>query len=163
MSKEYFLQLANYNIWANHIVFSWLNQIDDEQWTLKIISSFTSVRETALHLASSENLWHERLDKKGATVLPTTFKGSKKDLINLWQKASEDLKLFVENLDESKLPEILHYKNTKGLEFNLPIYQILAHVFNHSTYHRGQLVTMLRQAGFTGVGSTDLTSYYRQL
>jgi len=42
------------------------------------------------------------------------------------------------------------------------VYEILSHVFNHSTYHRGQLVTLFRQVGFTDVTSTDLLLYYRK-
>jgi uncharacterized damage-inducible protein DinB len=42
------------------------------------------------------------------------------------------------------------------------LYEIIMHCMNHSTFHRGQIVTMLRTAGVTNLFSTDLITYYRE-
>jgi uncharacterized damage-inducible protein DinB len=47
-----------------------------------------------------------------------------------------------------------------GGEGQMEFQQTFSHVVNHSTYHRGQLVTLLRQTGFTQLSSTDLATYY---
>jgi uncharacterized damage-inducible protein DinB len=161
MTKQYFITLADYNVWANDIVHSWFDKITDEQWEQPIVSSFKSIAETALHTAGAEMIWLDRLNKVEKPVfLPTLFKGSKQDAIVVWRKTSFGLKSFIENLDENRLEEILSFKRTTGDTLELQFYQIFAHVLNHSTYHRGQIVTMLRQAGYTDVRSIDMSTYF---
>jgi uncharacterized damage-inducible protein DinB len=163
MTKQYFIQLADYNLWANDIVHSWLNNITDEQWEQTVISSFNSIATTTLHVASAETVWVDRLNKAVAPVwLQSDFKGSKNETLDVWNEASKNLKSFIENFDETKLPVNLHFKRLNGDAYEMPHYQVFAHVFNHSSYHRGQIVTMLRQVGFDGVGSTDMLAFFRK-
>jgi uncharacterized damage-inducible protein DinB len=162
MDKNYFLALANYNIWANQIVIDWLEQITDEQWTMSLVSSFNSVQETVLHIISAENVWVSRFQHiENPEWLQATFKGSKDEHIAKWKNVSQNLKSAIEKVTDETLAAPLQYKRLNGQVFNTPLYQLLAHVFNHSTYHRGQLVTLLRQAGFTNIGSTDLLNFQR--
>lgn len=162
MSKNYFSALANYNVWANQIVIDWLEQITDEQWTMPLVSSFNSVQETVLHIVSAENVWVSRFQHiENPEWLQATFKGSKDQHITKWKLVSKNLQAFVETVTDATLVAPLEYKRLNGQVFNTPLYQLLAHVFNHSTYHRGQLVTLLRQAGFTNIGSTDLLNFQR--
>jgi uncharacterized damage-inducible protein DinB len=163
MTKNYFIELADYNIWANDIVHSWLDKITDEQWEQPIVSSFDSIAATALHIAGAETIWLDRLNNTAAPVwLPTIFKGSKKEALDVWNKASANLKSFVADFDETKLQINLSFKRLNGDAYEMPHYQAFAHMFNHSSYHRGQLVTMLRQAGFTDISSTDILRYFRK-
>lgn len=161
MSKQYFIELAGYNIWANNIVIGWLESINDEQWNQVIISSFNSVQETVLHIISAEYAWGQRLMKQEFTWLQSSFKGTKQEHSDLWKFSSQQLKDFIEQFDEAELTTNLDFKRLNGQSYSMPYYQILAHTFNHSTYHRGQLVTMLRQANFTNTSSTDLIGFYR--
>jgi uncharacterized damage-inducible protein DinB len=163
MTKQYFLELADYNVWANNIVNSWLDNINDEQWSKYVESSFNSIGETVLHVAGAETIWLDRLNKVASPVwLPSVFKGTKDETIELWKKSSAGLKKNVESFDESVMIEKLAFKRINSDKYEMPHYQVFAHVFNHSTYHRGQLVTMLRQVGFTNVGSTDMLGFYRK-
>ena len=162
MTKQYFIELADFNIWANDIFCSCLEKISNEQWNEKIISSFNSIQETVLHIISAETAWLERLQKKEkVTWLQMEFKGSKEEHIVLWKKASKQLKDFIVSFDESKMNDMFSFKRFNGEENTMKYYEVFAHTFNHSTYHRGQVVTMLRQAGFTNIQSTDLLGFYR--
>ena len=163
MIKQYFLEVADYNIWANDIVLSWINNITDEQWGKHVVSSFNSIAETVLHITSAESIWLERLNKAESPVwLQTSFKGTRKDIIDLWKKASAGIKKNLEDFNESAMMEKLVFRRINGDRYEMPHYQVFAHIFNHSTYHRGQLVTMLRQVGFTEVGSTDMLGFFRK-
>ena len=163
MTKNYFTEVAEYNVWANNIVWGWLDQISDEQWNQNIVSSFNSIGETALHIVSAETIWLDRLNKVDAPVwIQSTFKGSKEETIELWKRSTAGLKKFMDEFDEAGMMDILVFKRINGDRYEMPHYQVFAHIFNHSTYHRGQLVTMLRQAGFTNVGSTDKLGFYRK-
>ncbi len=164
MTKNYFIQLANYNAWANDIVHSWLDKINDEQWQQPIVSSFKSIAETVVHTAGAEKGWLERLNKMEKSMsLAAEFKGTKQEAIAIWKKASFDLNTFVENLDETKLNDNISFMRPDNKSYELAHYQIFAHVLNHSTYHRGQLVTMLRQVGFTDVRTIDMSTYFWSL
>ena len=161
MTKPYFITLAEYNIWANDSVHSWIDKIGDDQWEQVIVSSFPSLSATALHTAGAETIWLDRLNKVAEPRwLPNIIKGGKAEVREAWKNSSASLKSFIEKFDETKLEDRVSFKRPDGNTYSLEHYQIFSHVFNHSTYHRGQIVTMLRQAGFTGVHSIDLSTYF---
>ncbi len=162
MTKNYFIQLADYNIWANNIVHSWFENITDAQWEQPVVSSFESIAVTALHIADAETIWLERFNQEPVPVWrPFVFKGSKQEIQEVWKKSSQGLRSFIENFDETKLTVKLSFKRFNGVAYEVPHYQLFAHVFNHSTYHRGQIVTLLRQTGFTGISSTDMSGFFQ--
>ena len=162
MTKKYFLELADYNIWANNIAIDWLHQINEEQWKQAIISSFSSIEQTAIHIAGAEKIWIDRwTNVQNPVFLTAEFKGTKNDLIAIWKKSSADLKSFIEKYPEENYQQPLTFKRLNGEEYQMEFAQTFSHIINHSTFHRGQLVTMLRHAGFIKVTSTDLITYYR--
>lgn len=164
MTKNYFIQLADYNIWANTIFMGWLRQINDEQWNQFAESSFKSIAETVVHTISAEKIWFERLTEvQNPVFLLSVFKGTKEEALEIWEKTSQNLKSFIETLDETQMQKVLRFVRPDNKTYELEYYQVFAHVFNHSTYHRGQLVTLLRQAGFTGIHSTDVSTYFWSL
>ncbi len=161
MTKKYFKEIAEYNLWANTITCDWLEQITDEQWNKEIFSSFNSIQETVLHIISAEKAWLQRFKKQPVEWLQSTYRGTKNEHIKLWKDNSAELKAFIDAFDENDLNKNLDFKRLNGDAYSMPYYQLFAHVVNHATYHRGQLVTMLRQAGFRNVSSTDLLGVYR--
>ena len=164
MNKAYFTTLADYNIWADSIAIEWLNQINDEQWEQVITSSFSSIRQTAIHIASAEKIWIDFWENAPNPVyLSTEFKGTKSDLIKIWKESSVGLKNFIEQYPEENYQEPIRVIKPNGEEGSMEFWQTFPHMINHSTYHRGQLVTLLRQAGFTNFSSTDLFTYYRMI
>jgi uncharacterized damage-inducible protein DinB len=162
MTKTYLLELANYNIWANDKLTNWLTQISSEQFEQPLMGSFKNIHETTLHIVAAEQIWHERLQNNVSEWLGLTFEGDKELMLKTWKRTSHDLKQCIQDLPEEKLMEKFAFSTRDGTPFNMERYKALAHVFNHSTFHRGQLVTLLRQVGFTGVSTTDLINYYRE-
>ncbi|WP_044221431.1 DinB family protein [Chitinophaga pinensis] len=162
MHKQFLLAIADYNTWANGIAIEWLQQISDEQWQQVISSSFPSVRQTAVHIASAEKVWIDFWHNVADPVyLSAGFEGSRQDLITIWENASAGLKRFIENCAEEDCQRPVVFKWPRGGEMQMEFSQTCVHVFNHSTYHRGQLVNALRQVGFTKLSSTDMATYYR--
>lgn len=162
MNKKYFLTLAGYNIWANNIAIEWLEQINEEQWNQNIISSFNSTRQTGIHIASAEKIWIDFWKNVPQPIyLSTEFVGSKNDLIEIWRRASTGLKTFIETYPEENYLKQITFRYPGGGKGQMEFWQTFSHIINHSTYHRGQLVMMLRQSGFTNFSSIDLATYYR--
>lgn len=161
MNKKYFMALAGYNSWADDKAMDWLTQISDEQWKQVSASSFNSIEQTAVHIASAEKVWIDFWNNASAPVyLSATFQGTKDDLIEIWKKASAGVKNFIERHSEEMYLHQVNFNYPRGGNGNMEFWQTFAHIVNHSTYHRGQLVTLLRQAGFTKFSSIDLATYY---
>ena len=159
--KDYLLELARYNVWANARLADWLTQISTAQWVHAFDGSFKSLEATALHIASAEKIWFERLEGQPQPFLSLAFQGDRSEVLSVWKAASANLERYLATSSEENLAGTFTYRNLKGDEFTDQRYKVLAHVFNHSTYHRGQLVNYLRETGFTAVESTDLINFYR--
>jgi uncharacterized damage-inducible protein DinB len=71
-----------------------------------------------------------------------------------------DRRAYLDDLVGETIEATLHYRSTQGDPFTMPLDSLLVHCANHSTYHRGQLVTMLRQAG-AAPPNTDYTQFIR--
>jgi len=161
MTKKYFTELVNYNIWTDNIIIEWLKQLTEEQWEQDITSSFSSIKQTAIHIVSAKKVWIDFWTKKPDPVyLSVKFNGTKDELIAIWQKASDDLHYFIENYPEEDYQQPITVLYPNGKEVKMIFWQTLPHFVNHATYHRGQLVTMLRQAGFNNFSNTDLFTYF---
>jgi uncharacterized damage-inducible protein DinB len=162
MNKKYFTELADYNIWSDNKAIEWLNQINDEQWNQVINSSFSSIRQTAIHIVSARKIWIDFWQSVPNPVyLSAEFKGTKEDLIEIWKTASVHLKAFMEEYPEENYCRQISLKKPNGEAEQMEFWRTFPHMINHATYHRGQLVTLLRQAGFTKFSSTDLFTFYR--
>ncbi|MGB3075794.1 MAG: DinB family protein, partial [Chitinophagales bacterium] len=90
------------------------------------------------------------------------FAGTKEELTAGLMASSKALEAKAISYDKKQLNQEVSYKTLKGITGISPVYQILMHVSNHGTYHRGQLVTMLREAGKTEIPATDLIAFYRE-
>lgn len=161
--KKYFLSLVSYNAWANHKLAAIIIDSGEDAALMLQKSSFATIRETAFHIWDAEGIWLKRLRGESLDEWPSkNFTGTSSEGMNLMVAGSRDYLNYVEALDEKDFSSVIHYTNIKGVAFQNSIEEILAHVMNHSTFHRGQLVTMLRGAGCTNLKSTDLIAFYRE-
>ena len=133
-------------------------KLTEEQLTQEMKSSFPSIRATMLHIMEAQDIWLERFDGHSPSSWPT-FTGTSADLIEGLRKSSKALEAKVKSYDKKGLKKEVSYITLKGIAGNSQVYQMFAHVANHGTYHRGQLINMLRQLGTDKVPQTDF-SYY---
>ena len=161
MTKTYLLELADYNIWANDKLIDWLSQISVEQFEQPLVGSFKNIHETTLHIVAAEQIWQQRLVNNVSEWLGITFEGDRTMMLETWKTTSNDLRQYILDASEEELAGKFAFSTRDGTPSYMERYKALAHTFNHSTFHRGQLVTLLRQVGFTDVSTTDLINYYR--
>jgi uncharacterized damage-inducible protein DinB len=162
MNVEDFRSLYDYNSWANHRMLDSCSTLNGEQFTRDLGSSFRSVRDTLAHIYGAEWLWFERWHARIPMALPSP--ADFPDLQTLrerWAEHERNLDTYIASLTPSELQRIIKYKNTQGVPFEGPIWPMLQHVVNHSSYHRGQIATLLRQLGAKPV-ATDLIVFYRE-
>jgi uncharacterized damage-inducible protein DinB len=152
-----------FNTWANNQVAQVLRELDDEIFFRENKSSFPSIAMTALHMWGAQFIWLKRMEGLSLGAFPHV--GLRDKIISLdgLVQSSEDIQKFIESKDEAFLTSTYAYKNLKGDPFEDSYEDTLFHVVNHSTYHRGQIITMLREAGVANVVSTDLIHYLRTL
>ncbi len=161
--KKLLEQYAAYNFWANQRMADIINDLTDEQLKKEIVSSFPSIYETGLHLWSTENIWWQRLKMMEPQVWQSTvFTGSVLELTSNLISQSKQWKEWVDVATEAALQHEFIYKNSKKDQFKQPAAEMLHHLFNHQTYHRGQLVTMFRQVGISQIPNTDLIAFLRK-
>lgn len=151
---------TDYNRWANALMAEWLSTATDEQMQREINSSFNSLRSTVLHIWSAEYLWLQVLKGESYEDNPTRdYLGSTQELLTNWLQASESFHSYVATLSTDALKGKI---GSSGDRAPLDVIDIIQHCMNHSTYHRGQLITMGRQAGLDTPPQTDFIFYVRQ-
>jgi uncharacterized damage-inducible protein DinB len=155
-------ELFVFNTWANHRILGAVEGLTAEQFTMPMGSSFSSVRDTLVHIWGVEWIWLERLEGRAPTGFPEG-----RDIPDLgtlrqrWEEVERNWREYVQRLSASELDEEVDYKTLSFGPSRSPRWQMMQHVVNHGTYHRGQVATLLRQLGAKGVG-TDLISFYRE-
>jgi len=154
--------MFQYNQWADRRLLDACASLSNEQFTRNLGSSFSSVRDTVTHLYGAEYVWNERFQGRSPAALVSG--AGFPDLAAIRAKLEEmDAYYidFVSKLTKQDLDRVIKYKGFTGDEFSNPLWQSLHQLTNHASYHRGQVVTMLRQLGVKAV-STDLIMYYRE-
>lgn len=157
--KELLQQYAAYNLWANKLLVDTINKLSDEEKIKEVTSSFPSLYKTVQHMWLAEEVWWQRLKLVENIVLQSeTFDGSFDELVTNHTKKSKEYLDWILGATENQLLHVFAYLRKKE-QFKMPVYQMLQHVFNHATYHRGQLVTILRQLGVETIPSTDFSTF----
>lgn len=160
--KELLLSLASYSVWANQKLANSILLLTEEKQREEIPSSFKSLLATVLHTWDAESIWWQRLKLNERVIIPSeNFNGTMAEAVNGLLHQSLQWQEWVNSASEPALNHVVQYHNFKSEHYKQPVYQMLIHVFNHSTYHRGQLVNMLRQLGIQKIPQTDFIVYSR--
>lgn len=161
--KELLKQYAAYNIWASQRILDVILGLQEEKQLAEVPSSFNSLYKTVLHMWDAESIWWQRMKMYERFVVPSeNFKGSMQDVSNGLLQQSQQWEDWVSNASDLSIEHVFQYQNTKREVFKMPIYQMLHHVFNHGTYHRGQLINMLHQLGVEKLPQTDFIVWCRK-
>jgi uncharacterized damage-inducible protein DinB len=161
-NKDALGRLLDYTEWANRRVIRCAATLPVAEFCKDLESSHGGVRGTLTHMMGAEWIWLERW--KGVSPTKGLDEGEFKDVLALrsrWKAIEAHRRSWFENLDEAAVAKTVRYKNLKGQSYRAPLWQLLQHVCNHSTYHRGQVVTLLRQLG-ARVVATDMVVWDRE-
>src|SRR5215510_12902012 len=154
--KDLLSQLAAFNIWANQKLLEVILALPEEKQKLELPSSFKSLHSTLFHMWDAESIWWQRMKLHERIIRPSdNFNSSMKDVANGLLQQNQQWQEWVNTATEPMLDHVFQYYNQKKESFKQPIFQMLLHVFNHGTYHRGQLVNMLRQLEIEKIPQTD--------
>lgn len=149
-------RFLRYNLWANERLVSWLKTLDRPLLTIATKSSFGTIERTLKHILIAQTYWHTLLVKGeikefDIATAEDVVDQIMADLISSSHQLIDDLTA----LNEDKLLEKVQASDSTQSR-----YDYILHVVNHSSYHRGQVITMCRALGFTGeIPVTDFDAY----
>jgi uncharacterized damage-inducible protein DinB len=156
--KDYTL----YNLWANTQIVDWLKSKPLELMEQEVPSSFPNIKLTLLHIWGAENVWQERLQGiPPTTFLSLTFNGTTSEVFEGLILQSAAFNDYVQALDAAKFEEACDFRLFNGTEDCRHRSEMIHHCMNHSSYHRGQIVTIARNLGITDPPATDFIKYLR--
>jgi len=162
MTPEYIRVLIDYNYWARDRALASAETLSPEQLTKPLGSSFASVLDTLVHIRFAEWIWYNRWQGTSPSGPPdasalTTVAA----LRDTWVPLEQEIRAFVASLGAADLQRLLEYTAMNGQPSATPFWQMIVHVVNHGSYHRGQIATMMRQLG-TKAQSTDMIVFFRE-
>jgi uncharacterized damage-inducible protein DinB len=156
-------QLYAYNSWADQRILGASARLTGDLFLRPMGNSFSSVRDTLTHILAAEWIWLERWNGRFPTTMldPADFPDVE-SLKSRWKTVARDYQGFISRLRAERLGQNLAYFNRAGQRYSYLLWQQMVHVVNHSSYHRGQVTTLLRQLGAEAV-STDFLAYYDEV
>jgi uncharacterized damage-inducible protein DinB len=161
LGKDDFARLFDYTVWANHRLMRGAATLASEDFRRDLGASHGGVRGTLVHIMAAEWIWLERW--KGVSPRRLFDEGEFPDLLAVrdrWAAIEEHRAAWLEALRPEAAAEPVRYHTTEGREFQAPLWHLVQHLANHSTYHRGQVSLLMRRVGGPTV-STDLLVYDR--
>ena len=161
--KELLSQFAAYNIWANQKLLDIILALPEDKQKQEVASSFKSLYTTIFHMWDAESIWWQRMKLHERIIRPSdNSNSSMKDIANGLLQQNHQWQEWVSTATEPVLDHVFQYYTAKNEMFKQPSFQMMLHVFNHGTYHRGQLVNMLRQLGIEKIPPTDFIVWSRK-
>jgi uncharacterized damage-inducible protein DinB len=139
MGIDHFRQFAAYNHWANRRLYAAALAMPDERYRRPTGVFFGSLHGTLNHLLLTDRVWLKRLTGEGEH--PERLDAILFDDRNALARArmAEDARLIdvVGRYSEDDLRGLVAYQNMSGVPYRQELGQILLHLFNHQTHHRG--------------------------
>jgi uncharacterized damage-inducible protein DinB len=160
LSKADLGRLLDYTVWGNHRVMRAAATLAVDDFKRDLGNSHGGVRGTLVHMMGAEWIWLERW--KGVSPTRGFDEGEFPTVLELrerWRVVEEHRASWFESLKDPN--ETIAYKTLDGRPFESLLWTLVQHVANHATYHRGQVITLLRQLGAKPV-STDMVLWDRE-
>jgi uncharacterized damage-inducible protein DinB len=154
--------LHAFNSWADNRILDAVMAMPADKAMQDMKSSHGSIHRTLVHLVGAEKIWLSRLSgKPDATFLSITEAPTVEALKSIWVAVGFETAKFLGTMTDRKLQETFTMKTLKGDTYTLVYWQAFQHMVDHCSYHRGQVVTMMRQSGVTPP-TTGLINFYRE-
>jgi uncharacterized damage-inducible protein DinB len=152
----------DYTTWASQRLMDAAAKLTPEELTRDFKTSDKSVLDTLVHIYAADRIWLARVqgETRASFIDPED-----RDLGLLqaeWPALLQRWKLWLRDFNDADVLEPVSFTNLKGIAYAQPRWQIILHVVNHGTHHRGQVSGFLRAMGRTPQ-PLDLMHYYLAL
>ncbi|MBK9480359.1 MAG: DinB family protein [Bacteroidetes bacterium] len=155
---------AAFNLWANNHFVTWLQSLDTQLLYQQMPSSFTSIDFTLQHILRTQKYWLAFVcEKDTSTFSWAVFENEVERILEELNTQSEEMHNTISSFSEEQLLAKL-ILDSPWAKNQLSRYEYILHVINHSTYHRGQIITMARNIGISEhIPATDYNFFNTQL
>ena len=151
--------LFDYSYWATERILRTALLVTPEQFNAPNTSSHGSLRGTLFHTMTAQITWRTRLERVPPPVeMPCA---TPQELKDVWAAEEARLRAYLQTLGDADLSASVSYKNSKGVPFEEPLWQILMHMLNHGTQHRAEAAAMLTDFNHSP-GDVDMILYFRE-
>lgn len=144
-------EIYEYNYWARDRQLEVCQELNETEFSRPMGNSFSSLHDTLVHLLFAEWIWLERFCGRSPRTLPSwrSQPQALPSIVQHWAVVEAGMRKYLAKIDHETLLRPLTYVNMEGKEWTYVVWQVLFHLANHQTYHRGQITTLLRQVGKT--------------
>lgn len=151
-----------YSGWASRKLVDAAGELSPEDRTRPMGVSHESLQKTLGHIYAADQVWYSRT-VDSSVPLPVLGADYTMDaLTGDWVELQKKWESWADSLSDGDLERVAAYKLRDGSSGEAAVWQIVMHVVNHGTLHRGQVMAMMRQLG-SKPPATDLIFYYREL
>lgn len=162
--ERHALDLYDYHVWANEKVFKHLKELPDDIFHQELQSVFPSISAVVSHIYLVDQIWFAVMSGKSYDEIGSSIAGvnervngrGPKAMAALFAEAAKERRLFLTNQKDLDASMTIHHPEFGSLDTCLS--ELVQHVVNHGTYHRGNISAMLNQLGYKGV-PTDYIFY----
>lgn len=158
------LKLVKYKYWANEITFSALFDVSDAELCKQRDTNFKNIPSTLNHVYVVDDIFKSHLsNKKHSYLYRNIDKCPDFSILRCQQKEIDQWYInFVSGLEEKDLDEIVNFEFVGGGDGKMSVSEIIFHIVNHGTYHRGFVSDMMYQIPLSPPAN-DYTVYLRDV
>lgn len=161
--KTLLLNYLQYNHWANEKMCNYLSGVDETEIVANKKAEYQTIKKVILHIADAEQTWLARLNGKNIPHMHNLDATSGfTDICRTIRNNSADFIDFISGQGDQFFLSSTEYINLKGKTFSQNNAEIILHCMNHSTFHRGQVICMLRHVGYTDQSASDFIMFLRE-
>lgn len=150
----------DYTAWASSLLVAAAAQLTEEELRRDYRTAHNSVLNTLVHIFAADRVWLGRIQGNPPPAFVTEADHHLLVLQNDWPELHQRWKQWALGLTDSTAGNLLSYSDLTGNRWQQPLWQILLHVVNHATHHRGQVIGFLRAMGHSPP-KLDLVFYHR--
>ncbi len=152
----------DYTTWASARLLEAAGTLSPEELARDFGTADKSVVGSLAHVYAADRIWMVRIEGKPPVPFITQEDRDLAVLNRDWPALLDAWKQWAAGLTDESLATMASYKDLKGNAYTTPYWQIILHVVNHGTHHRGQVSGFLRAMGHIPP-PLDLMAYYRQV
>jgi uncharacterized damage-inducible protein DinB len=155
-------QLLLYTMWADRSCLKAVEGVRGEDLARETGTSFGSMLGTLAHILCAQRIWLARFEGKALDPVPAVSDyPDGATLTAAWGEVAAEVGFLIAALTGEQLHFEITWTNSQGITSTRPLWQAIIQLVNHSTYHRGQVVSLMRQLGYPPP-TTDFIYFLRE-
>lgn len=161
-------QMYNYHAWANQTILGRIKELPSSVLSQEVNSSFPTIAHALSHIYAVDKMWYEVLNGTGmpealqaCILLNGEIHGSVDEYIKRFTDLSAQYSEWLRG--QADLEQTILLDNPFAGVRKTSLSDIVIHVVNHGTYHRGNVSTMLRQLGHASIMNDYFLYWYQEL